>query len=303
MQDESPVVSVIIPAYKSEHTLNRCLATVLAQDFESFEIILCASADDEGDLPALDPSPRMVVLTSVPRLSAAQARNRAVAEARGELLVFTDADVVASKGWLSALVAGSRDGTRSVAGAVANGTPESAVGTAEYLVQFLDLHPARPARTAWHGATCNLLVPRNLWDRFGPFPEDMKGGEDTLLTTELRAAGSFVFHPGAVVTHLNRTDLTTALRHQFQFGLFTAILGRRADLKFGTLTRYPVLAPVALGGRIVSLYGRVLAWAPKLLLRSISLAPLIVALLSAWSVGLAMGGLRRWTRVGRLDMP
>jgi len=296
MQDDLPLVSIIIPAYRSELTLNRCLASVLAQDLDSFEVVLCLSADRERDIPAIEQSPRLRVLTSVPRLSAAEARNRAVADARGELLAFIDADVLATEGWLSALVDASSAGTRCVGGSVANGTPESAVGTAEYLVQFLDLHPARPARTAWHGATCNLLVPRNLWDRFGPFPEDMNGGEDTLLTTELRAAGSFVFHPGAVVTHLNRTDMGTALRHQFQFGVFTAILARRANLKFGTLTRYPVLAPIALGGRIVSLYARVFAWAPKLLLRSISLAPLILALLSAWSAGLAVEGLRRWAR-------
>src|SRR5207244_2217659 len=134
-------VSVVVPAYRAETTLTRCVEGLLDQQFPgSFEVIVVASADATLDLPTLADDPRLRVMRHVPRLSAAAARNRGVAAAEGRLLVFTDADVVAPPEWLSALVsAGNRCGC--TAGSVINGTPESAVGTVQYLVEFLDLAP------------------------------------------------------------------------------------------------------------------------------------------------------------------
>ena len=36
----SPLISVIVPVYKVEDYLDRCVESVLAQDFEDFELIL-----------------------------------------------------------------------------------------------------------------------------------------------------------------------------------------------------------------------------------------------------------------------
>ena len=206
--------------------------------------------------------------------------------------MFLDADAFAAPGWLAALAAAGGSGERAVAGAVVNGTPDSAIGTVEYLIEFLDLHPRRPPRTAWHGATCNLLVPRTVWDRHGPFPEDLEGGEDTLLTGALRAEGAFVFEPAAQVLHQNRTEWAAVYEHQVMFGRFTAHLGRRGPYKLRPLVRYTVLAPVAGAGRVVSLYLRVFFWAPELKWPAVKSLPLIVAVLSGWTSGLVAEGLR-----------
>jgi glycosyltransferase involved in cell wall biosynthesis len=285
-------VSVIVPVYRMDGTLARCVESILGQHFESgFEVIVSASADTEEQLPTLAPDPRLTVLTHVPRLSAAAARNRAVRVARGALLAFTDADVITEPTWLARLVAASR-GRLCVAGSVRNGTPQSAAGTVEYLVEFLDLHPGRPAATARHGATCNLLVPRHLWERCGPFPEGLGGGEDTLLTVRLRREGAFVFEPGAAVIHLNRTGLWAVLSHQLEIGHFSARLARRSTYKLSPVVRYTGLAPVATVGRVASLYARVVAWEPRLLPRALRLGPLVLLALLFWGAGLAWEGLR-----------
>lgn len=292
-EDGDPLdVSVIVPAYRAERTLARCVRSLLDQRFDgSFEVIVCVSADDEEGLPDLDEDPALRVLTNVPRLGAAAARNRAATQARGRLLVFTDADVEADPGWLTALAAAAAGGA-CVAGAVRNGTPGSGPGTVEYLVEFLDLHPRRPVRTAWHGATCNLAVPRDLWEELGPYPEDMGGGEDTVLTVAARRRGRFVFAPDAVITHHNRTDLRVVLAHQRELGRFTAHVGRRSPYKLRPLVRYAPLAPVAVAGRVVSLYARVAAWMPRELPRALRLSPAVVAAFAAWGVGLLGEGLR-----------
>ncbi|MDP8975944.1 MAG: glycosyltransferase [Actinomycetota bacterium] len=307
-------VSVIVPAYRAERFLERCLSGLWNQRFDGqFEVIVVASADRPDELLHLPQDPRLTVLGFVPRLPAATARNHGVARARARLLAFTDADVVVPPEWLSRLVAAS-GGRRCAAGSVINGTPGSIVGTVEYLVQFLDLHPSRPVRTAWHGATCNLLVPRPLWERHGPFPEDMGGGEDTLMTVTLRQEGAFAFVPDAWVSHLNRTRLREVLRHQFEFGRFTARLGRRSPYKLRPLVRYTALAPVAAVGRVVSLYARVAAWDRQELGSAVAAAPVVTAALASWSAGLFVEGLlldgrgvreamRRTLRQSAADVP
>ena len=296
--DDRPTTSVIIPAYRAS-TLPRCLDRVLAQDYtDRFEVIVCVSADDASELPTLPVDDRLRVLTHVPRLSAAAARNRAVAASRGRLLAFTDADAIPDVDWLQRLTAASNE-HHCVAGAVLNGTPDSAAGTVEYLVEFLDLHPARPARTLWHGATCNLLVPRDLWELLGPFPEDLGGGEDTLLTVAARKLDRFVFAPDARVTHLNRTEWSRVFRHQVGFGRFTARLARRSSYKWRPLVRFTALAPIAFLGRIVSIFARVAAWGRDSQRGAMALAPGVILVLAGWGWGLAAEGVRLDRRARR----
>jgi glycosyltransferase involved in cell wall biosynthesis len=289
--EDNAMVSVIVPAYRAP-SLSSCVEALLAQQLdEPFEVIVCASADSVDELPQLPDDSRLKVLTHVPRLAAAAARNRAVAVSGGRLLAFADADVLARPGWLTALVQAS-EGRYCTAGSVLNGTPRSSAGTVEYLVEFLDLHPARPSRTLWHGATCNLLIPRGLWREFGPFPEDLGGGEDTLLTVAARSRGLFRFAPEAAVVHQNRTSWVAVIRHQVEFGRFTARLVRRSPYRARVLVRYPPLAPLAFLARWASIYARAARWDGRLLAKAVVLAPGVIVLLVSWTVGLVLEGVR-----------
>lgn len=298
MAPGTPTISVIVPSYRGGPALTRCLASLLEQDdAPPFEVILVRSGVgrsgdsnsevvDGGPVPE---DPRLRVFDHRRRLSAAAARNIAVRYAAGDVLVFTDADAVAAPHWLRALVHRSEGNTCCVAGAIVNGTPKSAVGTAEYLVAFLDLHPRRPPATVWHGATCNLLLPVDLWRRYGPFPEDMGGGEDTVLCARLHQEGLLRFAPAATVAHLNRTRHLDVLVHQYHYGRFSRLVAARGPYKMRPLVRYRILAPVAGVLRVASVAARALAWArlpPGLALRA---APVVVSSISAWTVGLGTG--------------
>jgi glycosyltransferase involved in cell wall biosynthesis len=290
-------VSIVVPAYRADSTIARCLTSLLNQDFPGgYEVILCVSADQTDDLPTLEKHPRLKVLTHVPRLGAAAARNRAAAEARGRLIAFTDADVVADARWLARLVSAA-DLSPCVAGSVVNGTPESAIGTAEYLLEFVDLHPARRPEAVHFGATCNLILERVLWEEAGPFPEDLEGGEDTLLTMDLRERGLFAFAPEAAVNHLNRTRLTDFLRHQYRFGRFTARLAVMDGTYAGgavraTLTRYASLAPIAAVLRTGWVYWRLATLDRQLFIGSLRSLPAVIAGSVAWGAGLVAQRMR-----------
>jgi hypothetical protein len=131
-----------------------------------------------------------------------------------------------------------------------------------------------------------------MWERLGPFPEDLEGGEDTLITGAAREEGRFVFEPSARIVHRNRTRWREVAAHQVMFGRFTAHLGRRGPYKLRPLVRYTPLAPVAAVGRVASIYARVFAWAPELRVRAVLVLPMVVATLAGWGAGLAAEGAR-----------
>jgi glycosyltransferase involved in cell wall biosynthesis len=274
-------VSVIVPAFRASETLPRCVQSLTAQRFSSYEIIVVASADREAELPPVPSHSAVNYIARVPRLGAAAARNLGASVARGRALAFTDADVIASEDWLERLQLASTEGL-CVAGAIANGTPASTAGTVEYLVEFFDLSPGR-TEPSEHGATCNLLMPRLLWDCYGPFPDAMNGCEDTWLTTRLLRDGRLRFAPEAVVHHLNRQRMREVLVHQYALGGSHARLAEKQDALSSSLLQ-DVAVTVE---RIRYLYRMLARWTPSELGRARVLAPLVVAGFCAWGVGLS----------------
>jgi len=54
--------SVIVPAYRAERTLHRCVSALLQQQSEGrFEVIVVASADRTEQLPVIEDDPRRPV--------------------------------------------------------------------------------------------------------------------------------------------------------------------------------------------------------------------------------------------------
>lgn len=86
-------VSVIVPLFNKADYIGRALASISAQTFEDFEVIVVddGSTDDGAERARKHSDKRVKVLTQ-PNGGPGAARNRGVAEASGELLAFLDAD-------------------------------------------------------------------------------------------------------------------------------------------------------------------------------------------------------------------
>ena len=106
-----PVVSILIPAYRSDDTLAECLAALRAQQFLDREVIVVNSSPGAATRRVVERHFPETIFEQAPgRLLPHAARNRAAALARGEILVFTDPDCRARPDWLERLVAAHRAG-------------------------------------------------------------------------------------------------------------------------------------------------------------------------------------------------
>jgi lipopolysaccharide/colanic/teichoic acid biosynthesis glycosyltransferase/GT2 family glycosyltransferase len=99
------VISVIVPAYNAEDTLGDCLAALEAQTVarDRYEVIVVDDGSTDGT-PAIAESPD-VVLIQQENAGPAAARNLGAREARGNLLLFTDADCGPAPDWIERLSA------------------------------------------------------------------------------------------------------------------------------------------------------------------------------------------------------
>jgi glycosyltransferase involved in cell wall biosynthesis len=92
-----PLVTVIIPAYNAASTINETLTSVRGQTYRNIEVLVIddGSGDDTAAIVSKHASEDCRVrLVTQPNSGVAAARNRGIAEARGDLIAPVDADDV-----------------------------------------------------------------------------------------------------------------------------------------------------------------------------------------------------------------
>lgn len=240
------MASVVVPVYRSQQTLRGCLVALSRQRFPSSEVILVDSSPDGacGEIAAAFPEVRYLRVHR--RMYPQEARNRGSAEARGELLVFTDPDVYPEADWLERLVAAHRRTGHVVVGALAcHGCRWLDRGI--HLCKFSKWLPGGPPRAIDMSPTANMLLPRSLFVSVGGFPPELFQG-DTNLSWEIARRGHVLWlEPSAVVEHHHLSHLRPFLRERYQRGREFAALrmawrkgGRRSHLAFLLATALPI---------------------------------------------------------------
>jgi len=220
-------VSVVVPTYRRPQLLARCLAALLEQDFDRdrFEILVC---DDGPDLATRnlilalrlrEPGPQLRYVPVTETQGPAGARNRGWRLARGQIVAFTDDDVIPDRRWLSAGVA-ALDAQRAVAvaGRIVVPLPESPT---DYELDAAGLEQAE-------FATANCFVRRAALEAIGGFDERYTAAwrEDSDLQFSILQAGGIVGKaPAAIVVHPVRPapwgiSLLQARKSQFEALLY-----------------------------------------------------------------------------------
>lgn len=129
------MISVIIPIYNEEKEIKKCLESLMKQSLTDFEIIVVDDGSSDNSVAIINsliihysssithhPSP--ITLLHQKHLGPGAARNLGSKEAKGEILVFVDADMTFGKDFLKLLtkpiLAGKSKGTFSKEEFVAN---------------------------------------------------------------------------------------------------------------------------------------------------------------------------------------
>lgn len=271
---QPPFVSVVVPTAGRPEALTRCLDSVLAQTYPSYEVLVVDNAPGVAGTAEVvrgrhDPQGRLRHLAER-RRGSSPARNRGLVEARGEIVAFADDDVVCDRHWLSSLVRGfqAADGVGCVTGLV---RPAELETPAQLLVErygafdkgyrrrIFDLdrhrsaHPLYPWLPGGYGTGASMAFDTELLRRLGGFDRALgirtpaTGGEDLDCFLSVVLAGyRLVYEPAAIVWHAHRRDRAGLRRQVFDYGVgLSSLLTKRfvQDRR----SRWQLLSRVPLG--------------------------------------------------------
>ena len=212
-----PEVSLVVVVYESGPTLAECLATVRAQTFAGYEIILVDNASsDRVAQAAVQADPAIRLIENAENLGFAAAVNQAAKVARGRWLALLNPDAFAEPDWLARLVAAA-DANPDVHAFASrqlmadDPTKLDGLGDVMALAGF----PFRGGYThpdpgglepGWVFSACGgaMLIDRDLFLRLGGFDERLFCYcEDVDLGYRLRLIGEpTLLVPDAVVRHV-----------------------------------------------------------------------------------------------------
>lgn len=213
-----PVISAIVPSYRSRRRIDHALRSLRRQDLdEPWEVIVVDSGDDGAADYVTAAYPEVRIVRSTRRLYPGAARNAGVRAARGRYVAFLPDDGVAEPDWLRRRLQRHREGHAAVGGAITNGTPWHPVGTASYFVEYSALLPSGGILKEQEIPHC-LSYERALVQRLGGFPEELETGEDTVLNARLLEEEVVELDPRIRLAHVNLTSLRAYLRHLYEHG-------------------------------------------------------------------------------------
>ena len=216
----------MVPVRDGASSLGALLDSLDAQELERerYEVIVVdnASRDATPDIAAA----RGARVVHEPIPNRARARNAGVAEARADVIAFTDADCIASPRWLAAMLE-CRGRAPLVAGAVRIQTSADP-NTVERFEAMSRFGQEAWVRQGW-AATANLMVERNAFDAVGGLdPAYRHIGEDADFCLRAGRAGfALDYCDAAVIFHVAEHEVGAVLRRAFFNGYSAAQVLRR----------------------------------------------------------------------------
>lgn len=287
------MISVVIPAYNAEDTIGHCLSALLDQSLprEAYEIIVVddGSTDGTRDVVRRYPGARLIEQANQ---GPAAARNLGGREARGDIVLFTDADCQPIRTWIERMSVPFED--QEVVGAKGTYLTRQRALVARFVqIEYEDKYD-RMARdesidfidTYAAGYRRDVFLANGGFDTSFP----IASVEDQEFSFRLAAQGhKMVFVPEAQVYHLHADTLTGYLRKKFKIGYWKVLVHRRhpdkmiRDSHTPQVLKIQILLTALLGATVLgTFFWKVLGWmiAAEAAIFGLSTLPFVI---KAWS--------------------
>jgi glycosyltransferase involved in cell wall biosynthesis len=283
------LVSIVIPCYNEEKTIEALLSAILGQTHpvDQMEVVIAdgMSTDRTREriqvFQATHPELDLHVVENIQRTIPA-ALNQAIAVARGEVITRMDAHAIPAVDYiersLSALEAGLGDNV--------GGVIEIRPGADSWIAQAISIATAHPLgvgdaryRTATRAMQADTVAfgtyYRSLLEKIGKYDETLLVNEDYEFNTRIRKAGGTIWvDPAIRCVYYSRASLRTLARQYFTYGYWKYMMLRRYP---ETLRWRQALPPVFVSGILMLLLLSII-WKPSGILLALILLSYLVIL-------------------------
>lgn len=241
----SRFVSVVIPVYNDTLGIHKAFKALVNQTYprDAYEIIVADNGSTDETLQVVrqfqeQHSDTMHLVVENLIQSSYAARNKGIHVARGEILAFTDADCVPIPEWLEEGVKAIVEETAAfAAGQIKMTFQGKEPNIWEHLDAARKLNQRAYVEDAGFGATANLFVRRDLFDKYGLFRDDLQSGGDYEFGRRLTKSGEkLVYAERAIVHHPARRTFESILEKSRRVAKGQKQLQEMGLLEHGTLS-------------------------------------------------------------------
>ncbi|MDY6897434.1 MAG: glycosyltransferase, partial [Cyanobacteriota bacterium] len=226
-QGNLPLVTVAVCTRDRTSDLALCLSGLQQLDYPNLDILVVDNAPSTDDTKKLVESYPHIRYVCEPRPGLDWARNRAIIEAKGEIIAYTDDDVVVDAGWVKALakVFAENSEVMAVTGLVVpfeleteaqvlfemNGGFGKGFERKWYRVNKGNKIPWYLLGTGQFGAGANMAYRRCVFDEIGYFDPALDVGTVTngagdleMFFRIIKQGHTLVYEPSAIIRHRHR---------------------------------------------------------------------------------------------------
>lgn len=236
-----PFLSVIIPAYNASQFLARLFLSLQKSRFKQIEVIVGDDASHDqvtaATLHKSFPDVRLTVVRLTHNKGPAAARNAAVKRARGQVLVFLDADVTCYPDTLTNIAKKFREDPDLIA---LTGVWDKHQHTSDFFPQFKAMRDwsywtNERDRDGYYYlfSTRIAAIRRDVFTRLGGFNEAFRQMEDVELTYRIAKRYAIIFAPDVRVHHEFEGFFAVAKKYFWRSFYWTKLYGTHR--KFDTV--------------------------------------------------------------------
>jgi len=242
---KNPLVSIIVIAKNEEKNIEKCLKSLILQNYTTFEIVVVIDMNSNDRTESIvkklayKNSKKIRIIKG--GTNRAIARNIGINVAKGEIIAFIDADAIPHKAWLKELVKPLIKNNKWICsyGKIISDKPS--------------IWPFRISPAGHKMVTCNLAFKKNKVNI--QFDELLPAGEDAAFVLELKKIGKIIYCPTAIVKHpvrllsIKKVILHAWDRKKYEPYLFKKY-GKEIQDWFGFPFK-PIIGPFSISGTMV----------------------------------------------------
>jgi glycosyltransferase involved in cell wall biosynthesis len=280
--ENPPLISVVICTHERPDMLENCLGSVFKLKYPNYEVVVVDNAPSTDatrvvveNLRKQTPHIRYVM---EPNQGQCWARNTGAKAARGEIIAYTDDDVIVDSHWLAGVLRGfaASDNVGGVNGLTIPAELETIEQTwfeqsggfnKGYEQKIYDMEQYKPDRPFYpfsaglFGTGANFAIRKSVLEKVGYFDPALGAGtittcgDDLAMYAQILFAGyQLVYEPTAFLQHIHRREYATLQKQIYNYGVgFTAFLTK-------TLLDHPEKIP---GFLLRIPYGLYLLFSPR----------------------------------------
>lgn len=230
-------VSIYIPAYNAEETIEKSLNSIFAQTMAFDEVIVINDFSKDNTLKIVEQYKDIKIINNIKNEGLSFCRNKGIELSRNNLVAAIDADVILDQSWLENIIKNFRDNIVMCGGSMIEKYSKNKFNewrALYYSQNWGDNNLKNPPFLFG----CNTIQKKDIWIKVNGYDVKFKtNGEDVDYSNKIRSTGFDIFYcKTSKCYHLQNDNLETLTKRVWRYHSYGYKIKNPSFLRFLKLT-------------------------------------------------------------------